>query len=60
MQALAQRVLTKAARKMGSPELLAQHLGVPISVLRGWIDGIKLPPAELIHKAADLVLDDED
>jgi hypothetical protein len=60
MQALAQRVFTKAARKMGSPELLARHLGVSISVLHGWINGDKLPPAELIHKAADLVLDDKD
>ena len=60
MQALAQRVLTKAAQKMGSPELLAQHLGVSIVILRQWIDGEKLPPAELIHKAADLVRDDKD
>jgi hypothetical protein len=60
MQALAQRVLTKAAHKMGSLELLAQHLGVSISVLRGWINGDKLPPAELIHRAAELVLDDKD
>ena len=60
MQALAQRVLTKAAQKMGSPELLAQHLGVSISILREWINGEKLPPADLIHKAADLVRDDND
>lgn len=59
MQALAQRVLTKAAKKMGSPELLAQHLGVSPSVLTEWINGKEVPPAELIHKAADLVRNDD-
>ena len=60
MQALAQRVLTKAARKLGSEELLAKHLGVPDSTLRGWINGEQVPPADLIRRAADLVLDEKD
>ena len=58
MQALAQRVLTKALCKLGSPEALAAYLGVPTSTLREWIDGRQLPPGELIRKAADLVRDD--
>lgn len=58
MHALGQRVLINAARKLGGPELLAKHLGVEDAALRAWIDGEQVPPAEIIHKAADLVLGD--
>lgn len=58
MQALAQRVLAKAASKLGSTEALATHLGVQRSTLQEWLDGRQIPPAELIRKAADLVRDD--
>jgi hypothetical protein len=68
MELLARRLLTKAAQKIGGPELLAKHLGVSTSTLQQWMststlqqwmDGEAIPPAEVLHKAADLVLDDK-
>jgi hypothetical protein len=59
MEVLAQRLLTKAAQKIGGPEVLAKHLGVSRSTLQHWMDAKDLPPAEVLHKAADLVLDDK-
>lgn len=50
--------LSAARHKLGGPELLAKHLGVEDAALRAWIDGEQVPPAEIIHKAADLVLGD--
>lgn len=60
MEALAQRVLRKAAAKVGGAEALARYLGVPARTLHEWLESQRLPPAEYIHKAADLVLDDKD
>jgi transcriptional regulator with XRE-family HTH domain len=68
MEVLARRLLTKAAQKIGGSELLAKHLGVSTSTLRQWMststlqqwmNGEAIPPAEVLHKAADLVLDDK-
>jgi transcriptional regulator with XRE-family HTH domain len=59
MEVLAQRLLRKAAQKIGGPELLAKHLGVSTSTLRKWLNGEDLPPAKVLHKAADIVLDDK-
>jgi hypothetical protein len=59
MEALAQRLLTKASEKIGSTELLAKHLGVSTSTLQQWMNGEDLPPAEIFHKAVDLLLHDK-
>ena len=59
MEALAQRLFTKAAQKIGSPELLAKRLGVSTSTLQRWMKGEDVPPAEMFHKALDVILDDK-
>ena len=59
MEVLARRLLEKAAQEIGGSELLAQHLGVSISTLQQWMKGHDVPPAEIFHKALDLLLNDK-
>lgn len=59
MEALARRLLKKAAEEVGGPELLAKHLGVSVSTLQQWMNGKDVPPATIFHKALDLLLNDK-
>jgi len=56
--ALAQRVLAKAAARLGSADRLARHLAVPPATLEIWLLGTEVPPVEAILRAVDLVIDD--
>ena len=58
MEALAQRLLEEAAEEIGGPELLAKYLGVSTATLQHWMNGKDVPPAEIFHKALDLLLED--
>lgn len=49
--ALAQRILVKAAQKLGGAAALAKFLGVSEATLGEWIAGKDVPPAEVILKA---------
>lgn len=55
---LAQRVLARAATRIGGADRLAKHLGVPPATLEVWLQGTEVPPVEMILKAVDLVIDD--
>jgi transcriptional regulator with XRE-family HTH domain len=59
MEALARRLLQEAAQRIGGSELLAKHLGASTSALQQWMNGKDVPPAEIFHKALDLLLDDK-
>jgi DNA-binding transcriptional regulator YdaS (Cro superfamily) len=58
MDALAHRLLSKAAQKIGGTEFLARRLAVSPVILKQWIDRKDVPPAEIFHKALDILLDD--
>jgi len=54
---LAQRVLVAAAREIGGTTPLAQYLRVEVLVLERWLGGYELPPAEVVLRAVELVVD---
>ena len=56
-QALGQKVLAKAAVKVGGPAALATYLGVAPATLDRWLQGLEVPPAETLRRAVDLVRD---
>jgi len=56
--ALAQRVLAKAAARIGSTDRLARYLAVAPATLELWLQGAEVPPVEALLKAVDLVVDD--
>ena len=57
-QGLAQRVLAKAAVRVGGPGPLATYLGVTPVTLEQWLQGREVPPAETLRRAVDLVRDE--
>ena len=57
-RALAQRVLAKAAARIGGADRLAKYLGVDPATLEIWLRGNEIPPVEAILRAVDLVVDD--
>ena len=57
-RALAQRVLAKAAARIGSADRLAKYLGVEPATLELWLQGSQIPPVEVILRAVDLVVED--
>ena len=57
-RALAQRVLAKAAARIGGADRLAKYLGVEPATLEIWLRGNAIPPVEAILRAVDLVIDD--
>jgi DNA-binding transcriptional regulator YdaS (Cro superfamily) len=57
-RALAQRVLARAATRIGSADRLARYLGVQPATLEVWLQGSEVPPVEAILRAVDLVVDD--
>lgn len=57
-RALAQRVLARAAARIGGADRLAKYLAVPPATLDTWLDGSVVPPVEAILRAVDLVVDD--
>lgn len=59
LQALGQRILTKAGFKIGGARL-AEYLGVSDSVLTEWIAGKSMPPVAAILKCVDLIAGDDD
>jgi transcriptional regulator with XRE-family HTH domain len=54
MQALAQRILTKAGFKLGGASL-AEYLGVADATLAEWLLGKSIPPVEVVLKAVQLL-----
>lgn len=57
-RALAQRVLARAAARIGSADRLAKYLAVPPAKLEIWLQGDEVPPVEAILRAVDLIIDD--
>jgi hypothetical protein len=49
------RTLALALRSIGSPERLAEYLGVPEAQLIEWLAGIGRPPTRIYIRALDLV-----
>jgi hypothetical protein len=45
---------------LGGPRELREHLGVAASDLAAWLTGQREPPAEILLKALDLILEDLD
>jgi hypothetical protein len=58
--ALAQRVLVRAARRIGGAEALAAHLRVAPARLARWLAGKEVPPTEILLRAVDVVVDERD
>jgi hypothetical protein len=58
IQALAQRILVKAAHKLGGVGALSKLLGVGEATLADWIAGRYVPPAEIILKAVSPLIDE--
>ncbi|HUQ26357.1 MAG TPA: hypothetical protein VM140_11860 [Burkholderiales bacterium] len=58
IQALSPRILGKAAHKLGGFAALAKYLGVGDATLGEWITGQSVPPAEIILKAVDVLIDE--
>jgi hypothetical protein len=57
-QALAQRVLARAAVRIGGADRLASYLAVTPATLDVWLQGGEVPPVEAILRAVDLVVDE--
>jgi hypothetical protein len=57
IQALAQRLLTKSAHKLGGVAALAKHLGLSEGTVGEFITGKLVPPAEVIMKAVEPLLE---
>jgi hypothetical protein len=55
-RALAQRVLAKAAVRIGGADRLAAYLKVTPEELEVWLTGKAVPPVELILRATDLLV----
>ncbi|HWI34958.1 MAG TPA: hypothetical protein VNU64_00775, partial [Burkholderiales bacterium] len=54
---LAQRILVSAATEVGGTELLARYLKVEILILERWMAGGEVPPADMVLRAAEVVMD---
>ena len=52
------RALHRAAELLGGPDELAQHLGVPQSYVRVWLEG-KPIPATVFMRLVDIIVDHE-
>jgi hypothetical protein len=50
------RTLQRAAGAAGSPEALAQALGVSLVLARAWLAGNKEPPAHIFLAAVDIII----
>jgi DNA-binding transcriptional regulator YdaS (Cro superfamily) len=57
-RALAQRVLARAATRIGGADRLARYLAVAPATLEVWLQGTEVPPVEAILRAVDLVVDE--
>lgn len=57
-QGLGQKVLAKAAVKVGGAAALARYLRVEPTVLDRWLAGHEVPPVETVLRAVDLVADE--
>jgi hypothetical protein len=58
IQALSQRILGKAANKLGGVVALSKYLGIGDATLADWTAGRSVPPAEVILKAVSLLVDE--
>ena len=56
--ALAQRILVKSAHKLGGVAALAKHLGMSEGTVGDFIAGKMVPPAEVMLKAVEPLLDE--
>jgi hypothetical protein len=57
LQALSQRILVKAAGKLGGASELAKYLGIGDATLGEWIAGKSVPPSETILKAVSVMVE---
>ena len=57
-RALGPDVLAKAAVRIGGADRLAEYLAVEPEKLELWLSGAEVPPAEAIHRAVHLLIDD--
>lgn len=58
IHALAQRILVKAAIKLGGSGALSKHLGIDEATLGHWLAGRSVPPAETVLKAIAPLVDE--
>jgi transcriptional regulator with XRE-family HTH domain len=58
IQGLSQRILAKAAHKLGGVGPLASHLGVGEATLAEWLSGRDIPAAEIILQAVGVLVDE--
>ena len=58
IQALAQRILVKAAHKLGGVEALSKYLDIGEATLGDWVAGRFVPPVEVILKTVSLLVDE--
>lgn len=56
--AIVQYLFALAANRVGGEAALGQHLGVAYRELSPYLNGYALPPADVLLRAADLVVDD--
>ena len=58
IQGLSQRILAKAAHKLGGVGALAKHLGVGEATVGEWLSGRHIPTAEIILQAVSVLVDE--
>jgi hypothetical protein len=58
IQALSQRIVAKAAHKLGGVAALSKLLGVGDASLGDWIQGRNVPPPEVILRVVSLLVDE--
>jgi hypothetical protein len=58
IQALSQRILMKCAHRFGGAAALARHLEVSQDTLADWLNGIGVPPVDLILRAVTPLISD--
>jgi hypothetical protein len=58
IQALAQRIMVKSAHKLGGVAALAKHLGISDGAVGDFLAGKLVPPAEVMLKAVEPLLDE--
>ena len=58
IQALSQRILIKCAHRFGGAAALARHLEVSQDTLADWLNGLGVPPVDLILRAVTPLIGD--
>jgi hypothetical protein len=54
------RTLQLAAKRLGGPRKLRDHLRAPSAQFISWLSGVEEPPAPVFLRALELILDELD